>query len=112
MSCNGKHLFFFQQIDHILHNLPTYHTILKKNQISMQFSLSDHCSIFVNILSRFSEKQLPSFLNDSVRKIKWKVARETVFKSNLPNFNYDALCEEMIRERWFKITNIKADYIL
>jgi hypothetical protein len=23
------------------------------------------------------------------------VARETVFKSNLPNFNYDALCEDL-----------------
>jgi hypothetical protein len=30
-----------------------------------------------------------------VRKIKWNVARETVFKSNLPNFNYDALCEDL-----------------
>ena len=58
---------------------------------------SDHCPIhvFVKILSRFSEKQLPNFLNDSVRKIKWNVARETVFKSNLPNFNYDALCEDL-----------------
>jgi hypothetical protein len=30
-----------------------------------------------------------------VRKIKWNVARETVFRSNLPNFNYDALCEDL-----------------
>jgi hypothetical protein len=30
-----------------------------------------------------------------VRKIKWNVARKTVFKSNLPNFNYDALCEDL-----------------
>jgi hypothetical protein len=46
-------------------------------------------------MSWFSEKQLAIFLNDSVRKIKWNVARETVFRSNLPNFNYDALCEDL-----------------
>ena len=57
--------------------------------------LSDHCSIHVKILSQFSERYSQDCLKKSVRKIKWNDTKEITFKSNLLNFDFDKLCEDL-----------------
>jgi hypothetical protein len=56
--------------------------------------LSDDCPIHVNILSQFTEI-FTRLLKKSVRKIKWNDTKDITFKSNLLNFDFDKLCEDL-----------------
>jgi hypothetical protein len=52
--------------DYCICNSSFLQNIVSFNVGDFEPTFSDHCPIFVKILSRFSEKQLPNFLNDSV----------------------------------------------
>ena len=57
--------------------------------------LSNHCPMHVKILSQFSERYSQDCLKKRVRKIKWNDTKEITFKSNLLNFDFDKLCEDL-----------------
>ena len=57
--------------------------------------LSNHCPMHVKILSQFSERYSQDWLKKRVRKIKWNDTKEITFKSNLLNFDFDKLCEDL-----------------
>jgi hypothetical protein len=56
--------------------------------------LSDHCPIHVKIISQFAERYSQD-CTKSVRKIKWNDTKDITFKSNLLNFDFDKLCEDL-----------------
>ena len=57
--------------------------------------LSDHCPMHVKIIFQFAERYSQDCLKTSARKIKWNDINEITFKSNLLNFDFDKLCEDL-----------------